>query len=266
MKFLKKIALSALLFLFGSGLYAAESDAPNYLNVCLNGENVPFSTEARPERGIDVEVAQELGSQLGRPLKLVWVTVPKRGGIGRALQQTLVAKKCDAYMGIPQDPDLAKDMAERKLVTSSPYLSLGYVLVAAPGKPVPNAAALQGARRVGAVTATPADLFLFRKQFARVPYPNSAALIEALRIGEVDLALVWSSALAGDAGKNLVPATEPVDAADRYADLYADLTVAMRVADKELAKDIATAIQTLRDDGQIQKIVGRYGLPSVVRP
>jgi len=266
MKFFIKIALSALLLVFGFGLFAAEPDAPNYLNVCLNNENAPFSAEARPERGIDVEVAQELGSQLGRPLKLVWVAVPKRGGIGRALQQTLVAKKCDAYMGIPQDPSFAKEIAERKLVTSSPYLTLGYMLVAAPGKAVPNANSLQAARRVGAVTATPADLFLFRKQFARVPYPNSAALIEALKAGEVDLALVWSSALAGDAGKNLVPATEPVDAADRYADLYADLTVAMRVADKELAKDITAAIDTLRDDGRIQKILGRYGLPSVVRP
>ncbi len=262
MKFLKKTALSALLLVFGLGLYAAEPDAPNYLTVCLNGENAPFSTEARPERGIDVEVAQELGSQLGRPLKLVWVTVPNRGGIGRALQQTLVGKKCDAYMGIPQDPDLAKDLAERKLVTSSPYLTLGYVLVAAPGKPVPNAAALQGARRVGAVTATPADLFLFRKQLARVPYPNSTALIEALKTGDIDLAMLWSSALAGDAGKNLVAATEAVD----DTDLYTNLTVATRIADKELVRDITAAIKTLRDDGRIEKILRRYSLPSIVRP
>ncbi|MFM9914756.1 MAG: substrate-binding periplasmic protein [Rhizobacter sp.] len=262
MKNLKKIALSALLLAFGVGLRAAEPDAPTYLSVCLDDENAPFSAEARPERGIDVEVAQALGTQLGRPLKLVWVTVPNRGGIGRALQQTLVAKKCDAYVGIPQDPDLAKDMAERKLVTSSPYLTLGYVLVAAPGKPVPTAASLRGARRVGAVTATPADLFLFRKQFARAPYPGSAALIEALKAGEIDLALVWSSALAGDAGKSVVAATEAVD----DADLYTGMTVATRSADTALTKDLATAIGALRSDGRIDTIMQRYGLPRIARP
>jgi len=262
MKYLKRIVQAAALLLVAGTLRAAEVDAPAYLSVCVDDDNPPFSSEARPERGIDVEVAQAIAGQLGRPLKLVWATVPNRGGIGKALRQSLSAGKCDAYLGIPQDPDLAKDLAERKLATSPPYLVLGYVLVAAPGKSAPTAAALRGARRVGAVTATPADLYLYRKQFGRVPYPGSAALIEALKAGEVDLALVWSSALTGDAGKSVVAATEAVD----DADLYTGMTVATRSADTALANELAKAIDALRSNGRIDTIMQRYGLPRVSRP
>lgn len=262
MNVLKRVALAAALLCSAVGLHAAPDDAPAYLTVCVDDDNAPFSSEARPERGIDVEVAQAIAGQLGRPLKLVWAQVPNRGGIGKALRQTLSAGKCDAYLGIPQDPDLAKELAERKLAMSSPYLLLGYVLVAAPGKPTPNAAALRGARRIGVVTATPADLYLYRKQFARVPYPGNAALIEALKTGEIDLALVWSSALTGDVGNGLVAATESVD----DAELYTGMTVATRSADATLAKDIATAIDALRSDGRIDTITQRYGLPRLSRP
>ena len=262
MTILQRFVLTAALLLQVAVLHAAEADAPSYLSVCLDDDNAPFSSEARPERGIDVEVAQALAGQLGRPLKLVWTPVPNRGGIGKALRQTLSAGKCDAYLGIPQDPDLAQDLAERKLVMSAPYLVLGYVLVAAPGKPAPAVAALRGARRVGAVTATPADLYLYRKQLARVPYPRSAALIEAVKAGEVDLALVWSSALVGDAGKSVVAATDAVD----DADLYTGMTVATRSADAALAKDVTTAIEALRSDGRIDAIMQRYGLPRIARP
>ncbi|WP_428423705.1 substrate-binding periplasmic protein [Methylibium sp.] len=258
----KKFAFAAGLLLCALGVRAAEADAPAYLSVCVDDDNAPFSSEARPERGIDVEVAQAIAGQLGRPLKLVWAQVPNRGGIGRALRQTLAAGKCDAYLGIPQDPDLAKDLAERKLVTSGPYLVLGYVLVAAPGKPAPSVAALRGARRIGAVTATPADLYLYRKQLARVPYPGSAALIEALKAGEIDLALVWSSALTGDAGKSVVAATDAVD----DADLYTGMTVATRSADTALSNDLAAAVVALRAEGRFDAIAGRYGLPRIARP
>jgi len=71
MKYLKRIVQAAALLLVAGTLRAAEVDAPAYLSVCVDDDNPPFSSEARPERGIDVEVAQAIAGQLGRPLKLV---------------------------------------------------------------------------------------------------------------------------------------------------------------------------------------------------
>jgi ABC-type amino acid transport substrate-binding protein len=261
MKISQKFALATLLLAVAVGVHAADEVVPSYLRVCVDNDDPPFSSEAIPERGIDVDVAQALAGQLGRPLKLVWVEVPNRGGIGKALRQTLAAGKCDAYLGVPQSPDMAGDLAERKLVASGPYLTLGYVLVAAPGKPVPTAASLSSTRKIGAASATPADLYLHRMQLPRTPYPGNAALVKALAAGELELALVWSPALVGDAAKNLVRATEPLD----DADLYTGMTVATRGADAVLSKDVAVAVDALRADGRIDAIAGRYGLPRITR-
>ena len=249
------------LWLAGLTCHAAAPPSPPVLNVCLNDDDAPFSTAATPDQGIDVEVAQALARRLGRPLRLVWVQVPNRGGLGKALRQSLVAGGCDAYLGVPQGPDMAKDLVERKLVASGAYLTLGYVLVANTGAAVPSPATMRRARKIGAGSATPADLYLHRMQMPRSPYPGTAALIAGLQAGEIDLALIWSPALAGPVATTLVRATEWID----DADLYTGLTVATRSADTALSADIAGAIDALRADGQLDGIAERNRLPRITR-
>ena len=248
----------------GSPAQAAPARKPALptLKACVDIEDPPFSAEATPDEGIDVEIAEALAERLGRTLVPVWVRVPVRGGLGRALRQTLGAGQCDVYLGIPQGPDMAAELTELKLTATGPYLQLGYVLVAAPGKPAPTAASLRKARKVGAVTATPADLYLHRMQLPRSPYPGSAALIAGLKAGEVDLAMVWSPALAGEAGRALVRATAGLG----DADLVTGLTVALRAADAGLLKDVTAAIEALRAEGRLDAIAERNGLPRVAPP
>lgn len=258
---LRPLALAALLSTAGIA-GAADAPANTPLKVCVDQDDPPFAAEATPERGIDVEVAQALAQQLGRPLRLVWVQVPNRGGLGKALRQTLVAGQCDAYLGIPQGPEMAGDLAERKLTQSGPYLLLGYVAVAAPGRPAPTVAGLRRARKIGAVTATPADLYLHRMNLPRSPFASSAALLAGLKSGEIDAALIWSPWLADDAAKDFVRGSEPLG----DADLVAGLTVATRRADEALTRDIAAAVETLRGAGRFDAIAQRHDLPKITPP
>jgi len=241
---------------------AAATAAAAPLAVCVDADDAPFSSAATPERGIDVGVAQALAERLERPLKLVWVTVPNRGGLGKALRQTLVAGECDAYLGIPLGPDMARELAERQLAATGAYLGLGYLWVAAPGQPAPSAATLRAARKVGAVTATPADLYLHRMKLPRAPYGNGAALMAALRAGEVELALLWSSALADEGARDLVRADAPPD----DAELRAGLSVAFRRADAAFAQQLSAAVDALRAEGRFDAIAARHGLPRVAPP
>ena len=259
---IRRFVLAAALLAAAAATPAAEAGDPAPLRMCVDADDPPFSTAATPERGIDVEVAQALAQQLGRPLRLVWVEVPNRGGLGKALRQTLVAGQCDAYLGIPQGADVARELAERKLVASGPYLTLGYVLVAPPGSVPPTLATLRRARKVGAVTATPADLYLHRKQLPRAPYAGSASLMAALKAREMDLALVWSPALAGEAGSGLVRGADALD----DAELFTGLTVATRGGDAELSRGVATAVDTLRADGRFDAIAQRHQLPRTAPP
>lgn len=262
MKFIRRFTFAITLLAVAATTQAADVPAPARLAVCLDADDAPFSSETTPERGIDVDVAQALAEQLGRPLKPVWVQVPNRGGLGKALRQTLVAGQCDAYLGIPQGPDMHRDLAERQLVASGPYLWLGYVLVAAPGSTPPTAASMRRARKIGATTATPADLYLHRMKLPRTPHAGSAALMMALAAGEIDLALIWSPALIGDAAQRFVRAADALD----DADLHTGLTVATRAADAALSKDIAAAVDVLRNEGRFDAIAQRHGLPRIVRP
>jgi hypothetical protein len=107
---------------------------------CARRRRRAVLSETTPERGIDVDVAQAR-RQLGRPLKLVWVQVPNRGGLGKALRQTL-RRQCDAYLGIPQGPT-APDLAERN--SPSPYLC--WVTLVAPGSTPPTRRRCAGARK-----------------------------------------------------------------------------------------------------------------------
>ncbi|MBN9202879.1 substrate-binding periplasmic protein [Methylibium petroleiphilum] len=258
---LQTLALAVLMAVAGIA-GAADAPASAALKVCVDQDDPPFAAEATPERGIDVEVAQALAKQLNRPLRLVWVQVPNRGGIGKALRQTLVAGQCDAYLGIPQGPDMAGELAERKLTQSGPYLLLGYVAVAAPGRPVPTTASLRRARKIGAVSATPADLYLHRMNLPRAPFPGSAALLAGLKSGEIDVALIWSPWLADDAAKGYVRGTESLG----DADLVTGLTVATRRADEALTRDIAAAVDALRGEGRFDAIAQGHDLPKITPP
>ena len=237
---------------------AADPAAPP-LKACVDADDPPFSSLDTPDRGIDVGVAQALADRLGRPLQLVWVQVPRRGGLGRALREQLGGGACDAYLGVPQDREMARDLAGWRLAATAPYLALGYVLAAAPGAPAPGPTALGGARKVGAVSATPADLYLHRRHAARAPYPDNEALMAALASGEIDLALAWSPALARAARPRPAIGAAPSD----DPGLRAALTVATRGADTALHAELQAAIEALRRDGRLEAIAAAHGLPRI---
>jgi ABC-type amino acid transport substrate-binding protein len=233
------------------------------LGVCLDDDNPPFSSHAALS-GIDVELARALAKALKRELEFTWVTITARGGIGRALKESIQAGRCDLFMGLPVDEDTAADLAARKLEGSTPYLALGYLLVSAPGTAPLTLDKARKARRFGAVTATPADLYLHKEKLNRVPYGNNAELMQALQNGEVDAALIWSPALGGlqpgDAGH------APVVARDQVSDpiLKTRMLIAVRTSATGLAGEVDAALAQLRSDGAIRALSEAQRLPWLV--
>lgn len=245
----------------------AAAGAEPALSACVVQENPPFSFEpGRAERpGIDAEAAALIARELGRELRLVWVLVPERGGLGRALKESIQAGRCDFFMGVPGSEELRAELAQRHLGASQPYLEIGYRWVSAPGTGPATLAQARRAARVGVATATPADLYLLREHFNRYAYGSNRDLIEALRRGEVDLALVWSPALAQapQAGRQA-----PVLAAEQPSDpgLRTSLAVASRDADAGLQRAIDAAIGRLVAGGSLARLERDYQLPVIAAP
>jgi hypothetical protein len=71
--------------------------------------------------GLYVELGRRIADRLGRPFEPVWTL----GYFGkRAVRTTLLAGRCDGFIGLPDDPGF---MGPR-LIFSKPVLRLGYAL------------------------------------------------------------------------------------------------------------------------------------------
>lgn len=246
----------------GGAAGVAPATSGQTLDVCLAEGNPPFSASRPEPGGIDLDVAAALAERLQRPLHVAWVEVPNRGGLDKALRGAFQAGRCTLFFGIPESAGAGAEPGEAGLGASEPYLSAGYVLVAARKGGVRTLEDARRAGRIGAVSATPADLFLFANGFARVPYAGNEALLEALSTNAVDAAVMWMPALArlADEGRTLWPEAVRVG---QIADpgLRTDFVVAMR-AEPEAAARIDAALQQMRAEGVLSAIARRHGLPA----
>jgi len=192
-----------------------------------------------------------------------WVSIPNRGGLGKALRRAFAAGECEIFAGVPLAEGRNEDLQAQALVSSLPYLSTGYALLAARGSAVRTMADARAAGRVGAVSATPADLYLFEQQMHRRPYGSNEALLAALAADEIDAALFWLPALArvSDGGRALWPgALRTGEVQD--ARLRAGFVVALSPASTLSGTTLDRTLQAMARDGVIEGIATRYGLPA----
>lgn len=234
------------------------------LTGCLHDDNAPFSSSASGAKGIDVEVAHMIAQKLGRELRIVWVQVPGRGGFGKALKESIQSGKCDFFAGIPSGKEMAAELKERKLVSTVPYLTVGYMLISPSGSKPATLSDAKRARRIGVATATPGDLFLHKENLNRIPYGNNRDLLAALRHGELDMALVWTPAIAADQMSQ--PGTALVSAVEQPNDpgLRTGLAIATRASDAALMREIDSALKQLQAERSVASLAERYGLPYFV--
>ncbi|RTL32027.1 MAG: transporter substrate-binding domain-containing protein [Rhodocyclaceae bacterium] len=226
------------------------------LTICLAEANPPFSASSLPDGGIDAELARAVARQLGREVRLQWVTIPNRGGLGKALAQNLAGGACALFAGIPESGGPNEELAEKRLAASTPYLETGYVLVGARTQ----IRKLDDARRlgrIGVVTATPADLYLFQQHLHRVPYGNNGALLAALADGSVDAAALWQPALAEARRLGQASASDGLALPEAGRTRF---VFALRRSDPALLADVNAAVDSLHSDGRLAAILRAHGL------
>ncbi len=231
------------------------------LRTCLADDNPPFSTMAGERHGIDHEVMAELADRLGRTLEAHWVTVPTRGGLGKALRAAFAARTCEIFAGVPLAEGRNEDVQAQGLAATQPYLRTGYALVAGRGGAVRTLEDARQARRVGVVSATPADVYLFEQQMHRRPYGSNDALLAALAADEIDAALVWLPALAraSTGGLRLWPGALRAGAVQDVR-LQVGFVVALSPAATLAMDALDQGLASMGRDGVIESIARRYAL------
>jgi ABC-type amino acid transport substrate-binding protein len=115
--------------------------------------------------------------------------------------------------------------------------------------------------KIGVSMSSPADAFLFDHGYDRSVLPRERQVLKALDAGDVELALVWSPALAyarkdySNAKIHVVSKYEP-EAALRW-----NMAMAVPEADAKLKQSVDDAIGELLKSGEIKRIVESYGVP-----
>jgi polar amino acid transport system substrate-binding protein len=250
----------------GAGVSAAEEPdalararARGVLTACVDPYNFPFSANDSDPPGFDVEIARAIAQRAGLRSQLFWADTGTRGGLGRALRQSILSKKCDFFMGIAAGDE--DELKEKQLVLTRPYLGLGYILLVQ-GKAA-GATKLADLKntKIAVPMATPADAYLFDNKYERAIYRWNREIMKAMAQGEIDPGMVWSPSLA--VGRREHPAGKFAVVAGYTPETGLRWNLAIAVPDSEAAMKqlLDDSVTALLKSGDVQKIVERYGVP-----
>ncbi|VFU09550.1 c-type cytochrome [Methylocella tundrae] len=192
-------ALAAALFIAaGPAASALPSDGAaggDALTICADPDDLPFSAQAGDAKGIYIELGGEIANALGRPLKTVW----SQTYFGkRAIRETLLSGKCDAYIGLPD----SKNFMGPKLIFSKPFLRIGYALVSPKAQGASSLTDLAGKRVAVQFGTSPELLLADHGDIQPVTVLDPEAAMKALAAGRADAAIIWGPS-AGYLNKTL---------------------------------------------------------------
>ena len=266
------IGLTAALALFASAAVQAQdatesedvlerSKARGKLIACADPYGFPYAARNKNPPGFDVEILQALAKRGGMDLEMYWADTGTRGGMSRALRNSMMKGKCDIFAGVGDSGD--DDILMGQLAFTDPYLGLGYILVvqnkAANMKTIEEISS--AGMKIGVPMSTPIDAYLHENEIPREPYPDNPRVMRGMARGEIDAALVWATVLTNAQRKY---PDAPFEMADGYVPVegqHWDLNYLTRKRDESLMQFINEGIRELLDSGKIKEIVESYDVP-----
>jgi ABC-type amino acid transport substrate-binding protein len=261
------LAITAMTFVVaGPTVASAETalerlESRKILSVCADPYIYPYSSASSHPPGFDIEIIQQVAERNGLDLEYVWVDTGTRGGLGRALRNSIVKGQCAVFTGIAVDDDQIDELAEKNLVFTDPYLGLGYLLVVKD-----SAEGLTGLddfkdTKVGVSMATPIDAWLFDEGYPRELYRGNRRVMKGLAEGEIKAALVWMTTVSTAIKEFPDQTFAIVQGYDPQPGMRWNLAFAVPKDAPELKQMIDETIAQLISEGEAAKIVEGYGLP-----
>lgn len=232
--------------------------------VCADPNIYPYSDKGDPP-GFDIEIMREIAKRSGWRFETYWIDTGTRGGLGRALRQSILQGSCDIFLGLAVG-GTDEEMAEKKMTYTHPYIGLGYVLVvqgqAAGAKTLDDLK--QKNVKVAVSMSTPMDDYLFTQEVPRDLFLGNRRIVDSLEAGKSDAAMVWLTTLAEVARDRAANLEVKFSVAEGFVPLPGlrwNGAFGLMERDKELKKHLDEMIDTLIKEGRIKAIVERYGIP-----
>jgi ABC-type amino acid transport substrate-binding protein len=234
----------------------------NKITACTDPYNYPYSASSGEPPGFDVEIFRAIAKKAGLRAELYWADTGTRGGLGRAMRNSIDKGRCDIFLGLSEGID-EDELKEHKLTLTKPYMGFGYVLVVQ-GKSA-DVKTLQDAKerkiKIGVNMSTPMDDYLFTNGYERDLVLQSGRLMEKMAKGEIDVSAVFSTAL-GEAKKRFPEATWKIPEGFVPGEgLRYNATWAVPKKEDALKAFLEEGFQELLKSGEMKRIVEAYGVP-----
>ena len=163
----------------------AQDAPPQALRLCADPTNLPFSSNDPASPGVYNEIGEAIGKALGRPVAYVWY----RTYFGkRAVRVTMLAKECDATIGLPASDDFMGP----KVIFSKPLFNMGYAIVAPKGQAYATVDDLKGKKVAVQFETEPQNLVGPRDDMTGVTVLSPEEGMKALAEGRADAAFLWA--------------------------------------------------------------------------
>lgn len=228
---------------------------------CADPYNFPFSVDNPGSPGFDIEIANLVAQKLGVRAQFFWIDTGTRGGLGRALRNSILEKKCDTFLGLPTGKEAEEEMEEKGLVLTKPYFGTGFVLMTRET----NTAAMDlnslKGKKIAVEMSTPADWYLFKNGYERSLYRFVPEILEAMDKGEVDVALVWAPMAGSSLKEHPESKAKLVENYVPEPTLRWNLAMAVRKEDQDLKETLSQVLEELSKGGQIKDVLSKYGVP-----
>jgi polar amino acid transport system substrate-binding protein len=233
-----------------SAVLPGPANPADTLRVCADPDNLPFSRAEGSDRGLYVELAELVAGRLGLRSEYAWFL--SHYGL-RAVRNTLLADRCDAYFGLPDDADFMG----RSVLRTRPFLDVGYAVVGRRPLALSSLEDIKGRRVAVQFGTTPQLLLATRPGFRAVTFKLAEEAMEALTRGEADVAFLWGPT-AGYFNKT------------RLGDAYAIVPIAgeglqwqaavgVRKGQDSLKADLDRVLDQLKPE--INALADKYGFP-----
>lgn len=265
---MRKLLLCAapLLLLSAAGALAEDSleriRDRGVLTICADPYNWPHSSANDFPRGFDVEIFERIAAANDLRSDIYWSDTGTRGGLGRAMRNSISKGRCDLFAGIAIIPDTIDELAEKDLVFSDPYVGLAYVPVLAPGfgrvRTIEDVAAKA---EIGVAMSTVMDGYLIDNGIERELYLGNRRVLDGLAAGEIQAAFVWGTAIAAERRRNKNARFDVVDDFDPPRGLRWNVAAAVPGDQPNLVRFVNAELRQALADGTVDEVLEAYDFP-----
>ena len=227
------------------------SDETWPLRLCADPTNLPFSSDDPARPGLYLEIGQLVARKLERPVTYSWY----KSYFGkRTVRETLLSKRCDAMVGLPQ----VDDFMGPAVIFSKPIAMEGYALVSAKGRNIAGIDDLKGLRVAVQYQTTPQNLLALRDEIEKVTVLSPDEGMKMLDQGKVDVAFIWAP-VAG--WLNTTAYGEKYQIRTTAGEgLVWSTAIGFAKASTGLRDDVNVVLPSLQED--IDRLFVKYGVPS----